>query len=117
MAELEQSESGCCAPDVQAACCEPTEKQDCCAPESETCGCSVGGAATGVRDQVLARYTAAAVAIAVLPRPEIDAFRASTSLGGRLSFQRRVRVTRSSPMSASSRSSKRLAVASRVAHP
>jgi SAM-dependent methyltransferase len=64
MAELGHSQSRCCAPDKQAACCEPTEKQSCCAPDSETCGCSAGEAAHGVREQVRARYAAAATAIA-----------------------------------------------------
>jgi hypothetical protein len=50
MAELEQSESGCCAPAVKVACCEPTEKQDCCAPEGQTCGCSPGEAVPGVHE-------------------------------------------------------------------
>jgi SAM-dependent methyltransferase len=64
MAELGRSQTGCCAPDAQAACCEPTEKQDCCTPESDTCGCSAGKAVPGIREQVRARYAAAAGAIA-----------------------------------------------------
>ena len=64
MAELGQSASRCCAPDVQAACCEPDEKQDCCSPENETCGCSPGLAVPEVREHVRARYAAAAGAIA-----------------------------------------------------
>jgi len=64
VAELGQSASRCCAPDVQAACCEPAEKQDCCSPENETCGCSAGIAVPEVREHVRARYAAAAGAIA-----------------------------------------------------
>jgi ubiquinone/menaquinone biosynthesis C-methylase UbiE len=64
VAELEQSDGGCCAPDAHATCCEPTEKQACCTAHTAACGCSAGEAAPGVREQVRARYAAAAAAIA-----------------------------------------------------
>ena len=64
MAELGQSQTGCCSPDTQAACCEPAEKRGCCSPESDTCGCSSSQALPEVREQVRARYAAAAGAIA-----------------------------------------------------
>jgi ubiquinone/menaquinone biosynthesis C-methylase UbiE len=60
MAELEQTTAGCCTPEAQAECCEPAEKDACCGPGSATCGCDAGEAADEVREQVRARYAAAA---------------------------------------------------------
>jgi ubiquinone/menaquinone biosynthesis C-methylase UbiE len=62
--ELGQSDLGCCAADAQAACCEPTGKQGCCSAGSATGGCSAGEAVPDIREQVRARYAAAAGAIA-----------------------------------------------------
>jgi arsenite methyltransferase len=60
MAELEAA-GDCCSPPVQADCCEPGEKDACCGEGA--CGCSAGeGPAGDVREQVRARYAAAATA-------------------------------------------------------
>jgi arsenite methyltransferase len=60
MAELDRAEAGCCTPAAQEGCCEPDAKQGCCTPGAADCGCGEGGAG-GVREQVRARYAAAAL--------------------------------------------------------
>jgi arsenite methyltransferase len=57
--------SGCCSPAVQETCCAPEAKSACCGPTraGSSCGCAESQAtAEDVRDQVRARYAAAAVA-------------------------------------------------------
>jgi ubiquinone/menaquinone biosynthesis C-methylase UbiE len=74
MADLD---SGCCAPEAQAACCEPEDKAGCC-DTAGGCGCdadsqTVAAAHAGtatvaqVRDTVRQRYAAAARAAAAAP--------------------------------------------------
>jgi len=60
VAKLEQARGECCAPDAQADCCESEQKVGCCTPGSSACACDADTAATDVREQVRARYAAAA---------------------------------------------------------
>ena len=64
MAELARTDADCCTPAAQAACCEPVEKEDCCGADGTSCGCPAADAVPEVREQVRARYAAAANAIA-----------------------------------------------------
>jgi SAM-dependent methyltransferase len=61
MAELEREASSCCDDAARDGCCEPGEKTGCCTPGAATCGCDAGE--QDVREQVRARYAAAALAI------------------------------------------------------
>ncbi len=60
MAELERDPVSCCAPEQQTSCCEPQDKEGCCAPGDSSCGCASDGGQQDVREQVRARYAAAA---------------------------------------------------------
>jgi arsenite methyltransferase len=66
VAELSATETtpdACCAPDQQVDCCEPDAKADCCG-QQDGCGCAAGADDSGgVREQVRARYAAAAVQV------------------------------------------------------
>jgi SAM-dependent methyltransferase len=64
VAEIEQSQADCCAVEAQAECCEPDQKHGCCTPGASTCGCGAGEHGADVREQVRARYAAAASATA-----------------------------------------------------
>jgi SAM-dependent methyltransferase len=60
MAELTQDQADCCAAEAKATCCDPSEKDGCCKPGASSCGCAAGE--DDVREQVRARYAAAATA-------------------------------------------------------
>jgi arsenite methyltransferase len=69
MAELStEPASSCCSTDAQATCCEPTDKAECCGAGASggSCGCSAG-ASDDIRENVRARYAAAAQSIAERP--------------------------------------------------
>jgi arsenite methyltransferase len=60
MAALDRAAT-CCSTAEQETCCEQNEKDSCCTAAQETCGCAAGSGE--LREQVRARYAAAAVAI------------------------------------------------------
>jgi arsenite methyltransferase len=69
MAELKtEPTSSCCSTNAQATCCEPTDKADCCGTSADggSCGCAAGEP-RDVRENVRARYAAAAQSIAERP--------------------------------------------------
>ena len=70
MADLiaEPTTSDCCSPATQETCCEPEAKSACCgtAAAGGSCGCAAGQTpADDVREQVRARYAAAAKSVTV----------------------------------------------------
>jgi ubiquinone/menaquinone biosynthesis C-methylase UbiE len=55
--------ASCCSPAAQQTCCDPADKSACCETSAagRSCGCAAGQASAGeLRDQVRARYAAAA---------------------------------------------------------